>query len=98
MSYLVPWIGIRAGRTRSNMLLRPAHKLSIEYLPIESLVPNRANARTHSKRQISQIAASIERFGFMNPIFLGRGNVVRCGHGRLEAAKLRGLQTVPVIY
>src|SRR5689334_8314191 len=72
-------------------------KLLVEDLPIASLVPSKTNARTHSKRQISQIAASIQRFGFNNPILADRDNVVRAGHGRLEAAKLCGMTSVPVI-
>lgn len=75
----------------------PVSRLLVEDLPLSSLVPSRTNARTHSKRQISQIAASIRRFGFNNPILADADNVVRAGNGRLEAAKQLGMATVPVI-
>jgi DNA modification methylase len=75
----------------------PASRLLVEDLPLSSLIPSPTNARTHSKRQISQIAASIRRFGFNNPILADADNTVRAGHGRLEAAKQLGMATVPVI-
>jgi 2-keto-3-deoxy-L-rhamnonate aldolase RhmA len=44
---------------------------NIEERPIASLEPYARNARTHSKKQLKQIAASIERFGFVNPVLIG---------------------------
>ena len=65
--------------------------------PTESLTPYKNNARTHSKRQIKQIADSITRFGFTNPILIdGEGGVI-AGHGRVAAAKLLGMPEVPTI-
>jgi len=52
------------------------------------------NARTHSAEQIQQIARSIEEFGFTNPVLVAGANIV-AGHGRVEAAKLMGLDKVP---
>jgi ParB-like chromosome segregation protein Spo0J len=61
------------------------------------LRPTQHNARTHSKKQIRQIADSIKRFGVINPIIADdRGRIV-AGHARVEAAKLVGLKHVPVI-
>lgn len=54
-----------------------------------------ANARTHSKKQIRQIADSIKIFGFTNPVLIDENNLILAGHGRVEAAKLLGLATVP---
>src|ERR1700722_2833353 len=71
--------------------------LSIVQVPVDVLRPSSTNARTHSKRQIAQIAASIRRFGFNSPILADTENIVRAGHGRLEAAKCCGMTTVPVI-
>ena len=69
----------------------------IEQLNPRDLEPWRNNARTHSKKQISQIVASIEQFGFTNPVLIdGRGRII-AGHGRVEAAKLLGMETVPCI-
>lgn len=76
---------------------RPASQLSISYRPIESLVPDVRNARTHSKRQIEQIAASMREFGFTNPILINPDGNVIAGHGRLRAAKLIGMTEVPTI-
>ncbi len=70
---------------------------NVEIVATETLVPNLRNARTHSKKQIKQIADSIETFGFNNPIMIGGDNDVIAGHGRLQAAKLLGLKTVPVV-
>jgi DNA modification methylase len=61
------------------------------------LEPYARNARTHSVKQIAQIAASIRTFGFNNPVLIDKHNVIIAGHGRVEAAKLLGLETVPVI-
>ncbi len=55
------------------------------------------NARTHPKRQIEQLCASIQSFGFTNPVLVDEAGVLIAGHGRLRAAKELGLATVPVI-
>lgn len=70
---------------------------NIEERSIESLKPYARNARTHSKKQIKQIAASIERFGFTNPVLIGDDDSIIAGHGRVEAAKLLGRKTVPTL-
>lgn len=61
------------------------------------LRPYARNARTHSKKQIKQIAASIERFGFTNPVLVSDDGEIIAGHGRVEAAKLLGMMSVPTI-
>jgi DNA modification methylase len=69
----------------------------IEMVPLKSLKKSACNARTHSKRQIEQIANSIRRFGFITPIVVDRRNRIIAGHGRAEAAEAIGLKTVPII-
>lgn len=64
---------------------------------ISDLKANSHNARTHSKRQIKQIAASIKQFGFLNPVIIDKSGVIIAGHGRVEAAKLCGFEMVPTI-
>lgn len=64
---------------------------------VRSLKPYHRNARTHSKRQVKQIAASIERFGFVNPVLIGDDLTIIAGHGRVEAAKWLGLKAVPTL-
>jgi len=71
--------------------------LHIEMMPTERLVPYAWNARTHSEQQVAQIAASIVRFGFTNPILIGEDDGIIAGHGRLMAAKKLGLADVPTI-
>jgi len=63
----------------------------------ELLVPYAKNARTHSPGQIEQVANSIIRFGFTNPILVQPDNTVVAGHCRLEAAKKIGLKEIPCI-
>lgn len=71
--------------------------LELTYVPVSNLAPYVNNPRTHSKAQIKQVARSIETFGFTNPILVDSAGGVIAGHGRLEAAKLLGLKTVPVV-
>lgn len=59
--------------------------------------PYARNARKHSKAQIQQIAASIQRFGFTNPVLVGDDDEIIAGHGRVEAAKKLGLTSVPTL-
>lgn len=69
----------------------------IEHLPTASLRPWARNARTHSKKQLRQIADSIRRFGFTAPVLIDGANTILAGHGRVEAAKLAGLDAVPCL-
>lgn len=69
----------------------------IELVSIEDLQPYEKNARTHSEEQIAQIVESMKRFGWTQPILADEKNLIVAGHGRLEAAKLLGLKSVPVI-
>ncbi len=73
------------------------NNLQIEQTPVHALQPQDRNARTHSKRQIRQIAASIRQFGFNNPILIDDDLHIIAGHGRVEAAKLVGQATVPTV-
>ena len=66
-------------------------------LSIDLLKPYPRNARTHSKKQIKQIAASIERFGFTNPVLVSDRGEIIAGHGRVAAARLLGRKTVPTL-
>jgi DNA modification methylase len=70
---------------------------AIEHRPPAGLRPYARNARTHSRKQIRQIADSIGRFGFTNPVLISDGGEIIAGHGRVEAAKLLGLETVPTL-
>lgn len=72
-------------------------KLKIDYRPIGALRPAASNARKHSPKQISQIANSIQTFGFVAPLVVDAASEIIAGHGRLAAAKQLGLKTVPVV-
>ena len=71
--------------------------LFVEYKSPTALTPYSSNARTHSKRQIRQIAESICAFGFTNPVLVDLNNRIVAGHGRVEAAKLLGMEQIPTI-
>jgi len=70
---------------------------NVECAPIASLIPAANNPRTHSKKQISQIAASIEEFGFTNPVLVDKDLSIIAGHGRVAAAKQLKLKKVPIL-
>ena len=71
---------------------------SVIRIPIYQLHPWARNARTHSKKQVRQIADSIEAFGFTNPVLIDRHLSILAGHGRVEAARLLGQEAVPCLY
>lgn len=69
----------------------------IDYLATDALSPYPRNARTHSRKQIRQIAESIRHFGFTNPLLIDKSNMILAGHGRLAAAKLLQMERVPCV-
>jgi DNA modification methylase len=71
--------------------------MQIKHLPIDALIPYVRNTRTHSDDQVDQIAASIQEFGWTNPVLVDGENGIIAGHGRVMAAKKLGETTVPVI-
>ena len=94
----------RRGRARSNAeglgdadAERRAARISVRWLPVESLTPDPENARVHGPRQIARIADSIAAFGFNVPILIDRTGAVLAGHGRVLAARRLGLREVPTI-
>ena len=78
--------------------LRQTPPLTIDYRALDALALDPTNPRTHSKTQIGQIAKSIRSFGFGVPILVDAEDKVLCGHGRIEAARLIGLESVPLVY
>jgi DNA modification methylase len=75
----------------------PTQPSQVVNRPIAELRPAANNARTHSKKQIRQIADSIERFGFTNPVLISEAGEIIAGHGRVAAAKLLNMTTVPTL-
>jgi len=74
-----------------------SRELVVSYRPVTALRPDPRNARTHPKRQLDRISASIREFGFTNPILVDQDDAIIAGHGRLLAAKSLGLTEVPTI-
>ena len=66
-------------------------------IKVSDLIEYSDNPRTHSPEQISQIAASMQQFGWTNPLLIDEMNTLIAGHGRLAAAKKLGLSSVPAI-
>ena len=84
-------------RRRIKSVSRTTRRSVVEYVPPASIVPNRINPRKHSRQQIEALAHSIEAFCFNAPILVDGENRIVAGHARFEAARLLGLQEVPVI-
>lgn len=64
---------------------------------ISTIQPYEKNAKKHPAKQIKQVADSIREFGFNQPIVVDKDNIIIVGHGRYEAAKLLGMEEVPVL-
>src|SRR5262245_62145555 len=71
--------------------------LKVSTTTVSALTPYDRNPRTHSKKQLRQIADSIRTFGWTNPILIDGNGVVLAGHGRLAAARSLGIERVPTI-
>lgn len=78
-------------------MARPSFQAQIVEQPLNQLRAYPHNARTHSKKQLKQIAASITRFGFTNPVLVSDDGEIIAGHGRVEAARQLGLNVVPTL-
>ena len=72
-------------------------QLEIKYKKINELTAYAKNSRTHSDSQIEQLVASLKEFGFTNPILIDDKNGIVAGHGRIKAAQVLGMETVPTI-
>lgn len=71
--------------------------MEIIYKKVDELIPYVNNARTHSKEQVNQICASINEYGFTNPILIDEKGMIIAGHGRLMASKQLEMEEVPCI-
>lgn len=76
---------------------QPPSFARIEYIAPGDLTPYDRNARKHPKKQIQRLAESIRAFGFNAPVLINAHNVLLAGHGRVEAAQLLGLATIPCL-
>ena len=72
--------------------------LRVAYRAPSKLKGYERNARTHSADQVAQIRASIDRFGFTNPVLVDEKLGIIAGHGRLAAALLEPvIEKIPTI-
>ena len=71
--------------------------LVVEYLPVTTLKLNPQNPRSHSEKQLREIANSIKIFGFNVPVLIDSQLRVIAGHGRVLACKALGISEVPTI-
>jgi site-specific DNA-methyltransferase (adenine-specific) len=73
-------------------------ELKIEYLPIKALKPYEKNTRKHQKKDVDNIARSIEKYGMCDAIGIwGERNIIVEGHGRMLACKQLGMTEVPCV-
>ena len=72
-------------------------QIQFETVPLTSLRPYLRNARHHSRKQVKAIAAGMTEFGVTNPPLVDKAGEIIAGHGRLEAATLLNLATIPII-
>src|SRR4029077_886191 len=101
---IVPVVGY-LGATRVTLIQNGHERLTtmkfpsrlIQFWPLERLIPYENNPRTHSHKQVKQIARSLKKFGFVNPLIVDENSGLLAGHGRLLAARQLGLTEVPVI-
>lgn len=71
--------------------------MNIVNMKIKEIIPYEKNAKKHDKTQIANVAESIKRFGFAQPLVVDKDNVLIIGHCRLLAAKQLKLREVPVV-
>ena len=71
--------------------------MEIIYKKVQDLIPYVNNSRTHSEEQVNQIVASINEFGFTNPLLIDEKDNIIAGHGRLLASKKLKMEQVPCI-
>jgi DNA modification methylase len=84
-------------RNANEKLEQLKRRLEVKYYAVNALKPYQRNARTHSTKQIEQLANSIKQFGLVNPLLIDEDNEIIAGHGRLEAALQVGYREVPAI-
>ena len=63
--------------------------IKVKWIAVGALKPNARNARTHSKKQIRQIADSIATFGFLVPVLVDESHSIIAGHGRHARGRYR---------
>lgn len=81
----------KAGVEQNN-----GNSLRVEWWPLGKVKPYSKNPRVRSKSLVEKIARSIEEFGWRQPIVVDESGIIVVGHGRYDAAVMRGWGEVPV--
>src|SRR5712692_3602540 len=76
---------------------RGEHPISFEMLPLSSIKINLNNAREHSRKQLTKLARSIKKYGFITPAVVDEAGELLCGHARVSAAAQLGIQMIPAV-
>lgn len=75
---------------------KPPSAFEVVDTPLGDIRPYDENPRLISPEAVAKVAASIAEFGFRQPIVVDRDGVIVVGHTRWQAARMLGLETVPV--
>ena len=71
--------------------------MNIVYKSVDELIPYEKNTKKHDKKQIKNVATSIDKYGFVQPLVIDKNNVVIIGHCRLLGAKHLKMDKVPCV-
>ena len=79
--------------------IRQSIELMAKTVPmkIDELLPYQRNQKDHPEEQVRNLANSLRRFGWRQPVVIDERNVIVIGHGRVLGAKMLGLAEVPVV-
>ena len=92
--------GVPAGLTEKQAeRIRKSIELMAKTVPmkIDELLPYQRNQKDHPEEQVRNLANSLRRFGWRQPVVIDERNVIVIGHGRVLGAKMLGLEEVPVV-
>ena len=92
--------GVPAGLTEKQAeRIRRSIELMAKTVPmkIDELLPYQRNQKNHPESQVRNLANSLRRFGWVQPVVIDENNVIIIGHGRVLGAKLLGLTEAPVV-
>lgn len=71
--------------------------MKITNKPLSEITPYPKNAKKHDAKQINNVAESIKKYGFVQPVVIDKDGVIVIGHCRALAAKKLGLNSVPCV-
>ena len=69
----------------------------VESIPVDSLRPDETNPRKPDQARMALLRLSIQKLGFILPIFCTPDGMVLSGHQRLAVAKSLGISRIPAI-